>query len=396
MRILIATAGSRGDVEPFANLARRAIAEGHDVLLVVPDRSGVDLDGLDVASLGVDFNRMITDQGVSALGAMRSFRSVVRPLMRAVIVETAKVALDYRPDVVAAHPKILSAPLIAEALNIPHVLVETVPAMTPTSAFPAAGTVTRNLGRANRLTYRAAGMAAAMFRSEIDEAARLVAVSRRTVASPVATLMPISPAILARPGDWPDTVHLTGPWLDDRAPGVVDPVVAEFLEGGPYVYAGFGSMAAGDPLERARSVVRAVRDHGTRAILATGLGGLDVPRDLLGPDLLVVRSTDHGRVLPRAVAAVHHGGIGTIQAATRAGTVSVLVPFIADQPFWGARLHAQRLAPAPIPRRALTSKRLTAALADAASHQGGVDSAARTMNQEQGTREALSVIVSLV
>src|SRR3712207_8206889 len=44
-------------------------------------------------------------------------------------------------------------------------------------------------------------------------------------------------------------------------------------------------------------------------------------------------------VLPRCSVVVHHGGAGTVHAAVRAGVVSVTVPFLADQPFWGALLH---------------------------------------------------------
>ncbi len=113
---MLATAGSRGDVEPFAELARRARSAGHDVRLGAPDHSGVNLSGIDVVSMGVDFTRMIEQQGVSVFAAPRSYRSVVRPVMRDVIVESAKATLEYDPDVLVAHPKVLSAPLIADAL----------------------------------------------------------------------------------------------------------------------------------------------------------------------------------------------------------------------------------------------------------------------------------------
>ncbi len=161
MRILLVTAGSRGDVEPFVALARRATDDGHTAQVAAPDNSGAEAADVDHRSLGVDYSRMIQDQGVSALAAMRSYRSVVKPTMHAVIVGAAHAAQDFRPDVIVYHPKILSAPRIADALGIPHVLAELVPAMTPTRAFPAAGTVTADLGPLNRLTYSAATAAGA-------------------------------------------------------------------------------------------------------------------------------------------------------------------------------------------------------------------------------------------
>lgn len=395
MRILLATAGSRGDVEPFVALGERARAHGHEVRLVAPDNSGADTGDLDVASMGVDYSAMIQSQGVSVVAAMRSYRSVVRPLMRAVIVESARAAYAYRPDVIVWHPKVLSAPIVADALGIPHARVEIVPAITPTRAFPAAGTVARDLGPLNRLTYRAADAAQSMFRRDLAEARTVVGAPDRTASDPAATLMPISPAILQRPDDWPVSVHLTGRWTRavDTAP--LSAEVAAFLAGGPYLYAGFGSMAAKGAEDRGRAIVQAARDRGIRAVIATGLGGIAVPDALRGDDVLVVESVPHEQVLPGAVAAIHHGGIGTVQAATAAGTVSVIVPFIADQPFWGARLHDAGLAPAPVRRRSVSAQTLGAALDAVDGYRPQVTAAAQAMAGEDGTGAALEVLEGL-
>lgn len=395
MRILLATAGSRGDVEPFVALGERALARGHEVRLVAPDNSGADTGDLDVASMGVDYSAMIQSQGVSVVAAMRSYRSVVRPLMRAVIVESARAAYAYRPDVIVWHPKVLSAPIVADALGIPHARVEIVPAITPTRAFPAAGTVARDLGPLNPLTYRAADAAQSMFRRDLAEARTVVGAPDRTASDPAATLMPISPAILQRPDDWPVSVHLTGRWTRAVGTAPLSAEVAALLAGGPYLYAGFGSMAAKGAEDRGRAIVQAARDRGIRGVIATGLGGIAVPDALRGDDVLVVESVPHEQVLPGAVAAIHHGGIGTVQAATAAGTVSVIVPFIADQPFWGARLHDAGLAPAPVRRRSVSAQTLGSALDAVDGYRPQVTAAAQAMAGEDGTGAALEVLEGL-
>ncbi|WP_159801407.1 glycosyltransferase [Arthrobacter zhaoguopingii] len=394
MRLLLVTAGTRGDVDPFVVLARRALRAGHEVRLVVPDNSGVDTSDIDVSSLGVDYTQLIKQQGVSIGAALRSYRSVVRPVMHGVLIESAKAALEYSPDVLVAHPKILSAPLVAEALGIPFVWVEMVPVLTPTLAFPAAGTISRNLGPLNRYTYRAAAGSAAMFRRDLAEVAKLVGNRGGRSAPPAATLMPISPAVLQRPPDWPATVHLTGPWRPP-AEGVLPDHVADFIAGGDFVYAGFGSMAAGDPVARARAVVGGIRRTGARSLIAAGLGGLSVPPEVLDDDVLVTDSVAHDLVLPLAGAAVHHGGIGTVQAALAAGTVSVIVPFIADQPFWGARVHERGLGPTPIRQRALTSGRLAAALSRVGEYRPAARRAARAMAAEDGPGTAVGILETL-
>lgn len=393
MRILLVTAGSRGDVEPFAALADRAAAAGHDVVLAAPDRSGVEVERAGRRSLGVDFAGLIEAQGVSVGAALRSYRTVIRPTMRQVIVESARIALEVRPDLIVAHPKILSAPIAAARLGIPWVLVEMVPAMTATRSFPAAGTVVRDLGPLNRATYAAARGAAAMFRADIAEATRLLPAGR-VAAPPAATLLPISPALLARPDDWAESVVLTGAW---QRPGsaALDGRVADFLADGPVVYAGFGSMAAGDPVRRARAIVEAVRARGERVLVATGWGGLEVPPDLRGDDVLVETSVPHAAVLPHATAAIHHGGAGTVHAALAAGAVSVVVPFIADQPFWGEILRRRGLSPASIPRGRVSMSRVAAALSEAERLRPAVAEVAAQVRREDGTGEALRVLEGL-
>ena len=363
--------------------------------LVAPDNSGVEMDDLDVVSMGVDYTRMIEDQGVSLGAALRNYRSVVRPVMRGVIVGGARAALDYEPDLIAYHPKVLSAPLVADALGVPHVQVEIVPAVTPTRAFPAAGTVARRIGPFTRSTYRAAGMASTMFRSDLAEVRRMLGARRRRPSPPSATLLPISPAILPRPGDWPAGVHLTGSWSRADRAIVLAGELAEFVAGRPFLYAGFNSMASGKASVRGRAIIDAARARGVRSLIATGLGGIDVPRDRLDDDVLVVRSVPHAAVFPRAVAAVHHGGIGTIHAAMSSATPSVIVPFIADQPFWGARLQEIGLTPAAIPQRALDAERLTGALEQAELCRPRVDEVAEALSIEDGTRTALDLLATI-
>lgn len=164
---------------------------------------------------------------------------------------------------------------------------------------------------------------------------------------------------------------------------------------GSFIYAGFGSMAAGDAAARGRTIVDVARARGSRCLVTTGLGGIDVPPNRLGDDVLVARTVSHAAVLPHATAAVHHGGIGTVHAAMIAATPSVIVPFIADQPFWGARLSEAGLAPAPIPQRALTVPALHTALDEAERCRPRVIEVAQVMSTENGTLTALTVLASI-
>jgi UDP:flavonoid glycosyltransferase YjiC (YdhE family) len=105
--------------------------------------------------------------------------------------------------------------------------------------------------------------------------------------------------------------------------------------GYPPVYVGFGSMPVADPARLVADVAAATEDLGLRALISSGWNSfaVDVP-----DHVRLVGAVDHAAVLPRCVAAVHHGGAGTTAAVLRAGIPSVVGWYSADQPVWGRLL----------------------------------------------------------
>jgi sterol 3beta-glucosyltransferase len=398
MRLMLLTAGTRGDVEPFAALARHAASRGHEVRLALPD-DAVAPEGVDCVRLDLDVQRVLSPAGRTPWALAHHLRTEVRPAMRRTIVAAVRETVAYEPDVVIHHPLILSAPMVADALGVPRVVVEFAPVATASARFPAAGgpTATRDLGARNRSTYAVPRTIARLFDGDVARAAAELPGGRRPdFRSPSrATFMAVSPQLLPRPDDWPERVHQTGAWYDEASAASPDPVVAEFLAAGPYVVASFGSMAKGDASARGCAIVTAARAHGLRVLVLTGWGGLALPAECGGPDVLVVRSAPFDQVLPGAALAVHHGGAGTSHAVARAGVPAVVVPFMADQPFWGAQLHRQGVAAAPIPLRRLSVDALVPAMGGALSRRERAAEAGGLMRRDRGVRQAVDVLESL-
>jgi sterol 3beta-glucosyltransferase len=190
---------------------------------------------------------------------------------------------------------------------------------------------------------------------------------RKLIAAGTAHLHLFSEHVAPRPGDWPACAEVTGYCFLDAADGWTPPPALEaFLAAGPPpVYVGFGSMTGMEPTRLASITRDALRAAGRLAIIGMGWGGL--PEIAASEDLFVVDDVPHEWLFPRVAAVVHHGGAGTTAAALRAGRPSVVVPFFADQPYWGRRLADLGAAPAPIPKRALTAARLSVAITDAVS-----------------------------
>ena len=104
------------------------------------------------------------------------------------------------------------------------------------------------------------------------------------------------------------------------------------------MYIGFGSMAGRNPEKLAEIVVGALAKCKQRGLLVTGWGGMHP--ELLPDSVFVVDAAPHNWLFPRMAAVVHHGGAGTTAEGLRAGVPAVIVPFVLDQPFWGARVKA--------------------------------------------------------
>jgi len=175
---------------------------------------------------------------------------------------------------------------------------------------------------------------------------------------------------------------------------VPPPDLDAFLRAGPApIYVGFGSMICADPAQTLHAVRHAMDLLSIRVVLQRGWAELSPPS--ARPDLFVTDSIPHAWLFPRMQVIVHHGGNGTVGAALAAGIPQVIIPHVADQPFWASRMAALGVAPKPLPNRRLTgprlADRLSQALNNAAMRQRATQLADR-LRSEDGPGQAASFI----
>ena len=141
--------------------------------------------------------------------------------------------------------------------------------------------------------------------------------------------------VLAEPRpDWPASARVTGfAFLD--SPGDAGPDadrLAAFLDAGPAPIAfTLGSSAVHVAGRFYAESLAAARRVGRRAVLLVG----DLPENvpgLLGDDAIAIARAPYRALFPRCAAIVHHGGIGTLGQALRAGRPMLIVPWSHDQP----------------------------------------------------------------
>jgi UDP:flavonoid glycosyltransferase YjiC (YdhE family) len=207
-----------------------------------------------------------------------------------------------------------------------------------------------------------------------------------------------SPAVIPKPSDWNGQAHVTGYWFLDPVDDWTPPAdLGEFLQAGaPPIFIGFGSMSTSNPAATTQLIVQALARTPQRAVLLSGWGGLHAS-DL--PDTIyLLESAPFAWLFPRMAAVVHHGGAGTTSAGLRAGVPSIVIPFFADQPFWGRRVADLGVGPAPIPFKQLTPDRLARAIESAVTDQAMQQRATElgsTIRAEDGIAQAVRVIEQL-
>ncbi|MFE7637478.1 glycosyltransferase [Kitasatospora sp. NPDC057518] len=370
MRVLMTTWGSRGDVEPLAGLAVALRGFGAEVRVCAPPdeefAAVLGRAGVPLVPLGPSVRSVVAGpKPPTAEDAFRLARELV-----AVRFETLTAAAEGCDVVLATGLMPAGARDVAEKLGLPYVLAcfhilglpsrHSGPGRRPGTPSPDDETDYRKLWeqdaqRVNALYGDALNShRAAIGLPPVENVRDHVLTERPWLAA--------DPTLCPSEGRTELDVVQTGAWIlpDDR-PLPAD-LEAFLAAGEPPVYVGFGSMAVHAPEGIARVAVEAGRAHGRRVLLAHGWAGLAAVDE--HEDCHVVGEVNQQALFRRVAAVVHHGGAGTTTTAAMAGVPQVVVPRIADQPYWAGRVAELGIGAAHLDRTP-TVDSLSAALATA-------------------------------
>ncbi|MGH3678521.1 MAG: glycosyltransferase, partial [Mycobacterium sp.] len=368
MRVLLSTWGSRGDVEPMLGLAVALRALDAEVRMCAPPDFAEQPARVDVPMVA-------SGQSVRALvHGPKPSTEADAPRVAAELVasqfDTVAPAAEGCDALVATGLMPAGQRSIAEVLGIHYVCVTFTPPVLPSPHFkplPRPGRPFPPGETDNRVLWDVdAERVQALFGAPLN--ARRAAMGLPPVDNVRDHVFTDQPWLAADPtlGPWPGSPDLdvvqTGAWiLPDERPLPAD--LEAFLEAGtPPVYVGFSSVRAPD--DAARVAIEAIRAQGARVLVSRGWADLALIDDR--DDCFVVGEVNHQALFPRLAAVVHHGGAGTTTTAARAGAPQVVVPQIADQPYWAGRVAALGIGAAhdgPTPTTESLSAALAAALA---------------------------------
>ncbi len=405
LRVVLATVGSRGDVQPMLALAQALAARGHVPVLAVPPNfeSWVRFMGFEFAPLGRDIQAFLaedpgvmTGNPIKAMAAgVRYFRDQIPQQLEQLLPACAGA------DAVLWAGLAAGAPSVAEHLRLPALAIFYTTCMVPARQHPPVSVPRHGLpGWINRLLWKLHRVISQrLIGKPLNEARASIGLPPvkidehifehgQSVFAADEGVLPPDPAW--SPDKFPYANYL---FLDD--PMQLDPELEAWLaEGDPPVFVGFGSMT-GHGTERVnRMIVEAVTATGKRCIVGAGWAGLG--DGALPSGWRVVRDVPHDKLFPRVAVVVHHGGSGTTAQALRAGVPQVILPLLLDQYHHAHRLWLAGLAPKTQRMERITANELTVAIEQAlALPPGPREAVARRLRTSDGRAQIVQRVEAM-
>ncbi len=380
MNITILTFGSRGDVQPFLPLSLGLMSRGHNVILAAPARfrSLVEEHGITFFPLAGDpeeLSRRLNDAGYNFFKLVNELMSHAIDIGADIMRQTDEACRD-ADLIIHTFAHAVGAHTLAREKNIPDIHIQTFLMFTPTGNYPNISLPDLRSRFLNRLTHTASIKITELTSSlGFEQVRRRAGLPKRKLYSPFKDSPPRlrtpilcawSPSLIPPSSDWHSRVHVTGyyffPYDDSYTP---PNELKEFLEvGKPPVCVSFGSMVNKNAEEIDAIIRESLGRTNNRGVILSGWGSMYHEST---SDLLYLESAPHDWLLPKCKMLIHHGGAGTTSAGLRAGIPQVVVPFMADQPFWGNRVHAIGVAPRAINVNQLSVEKMVSAIAEAKS-----------------------------
>lgn len=412
MRILITTFGTLGDLEPYLALGQGLAERGHEAAIATHEfyRGRVEDAGLRFHPVRPDAHPEDRDAFARAMSPRMGSKYVLRELVIPHLLDswedTAEAAGD--ADMIVTHPLTFAGPIVAEEAGLPWVSTVLAPLsffsrhdFPVVPPFPNAWRLYGVPGVPRILTrlFRAITRSWTAPIRELRSSRRLPPAGDPLYEgqhSPLLTLALFSRVLAAPQPDWPARTTVTGFLFRDGAgaSGLEAGLEAFLSAGPPPIVFTLGSSAVAVAGSFYEESLRAARSLGMRAVLMVGDDPRNLPESALGSDAVAIERAPHAALFPRAAAIVHHGGIGTLGQALRAGRPMLVVPWSHDQPDNARR--ALRLGVAAIlsPRRyrAGRAARELRLLLDDPELAARTAAVGTTVGKEDGVRAACEAI----
>ncbi|ORB10760.1 glycosyltransferase [Mycobacterium noviomagense] len=356
MRFVLASWGSRGDIEPCVAVGRELLQRGHDVCMAVPPElvGLAESVGLSAVAYGPDAQTILeahrqfwtrlfrTPWKLRELKAAR--RNVREPVVqRWQEITTTLTSLAEGADLVFSGLNFEDAALnVAEYYDIPLATLHYFP-LRPNGQLLSF--LPPPLSRAlltvfEWLTWRVTKKLEDVQRRELGLPKTTSPAPRRIAERGSLEIQAYDevcfPGLAAEWAGFNGQRPFVGA-LTLQLPTDADEEVGAWIgEGTPPVFFGFGSIAVDSAADTLTMISTACAELGRRALVcAAGTDYRHAPRF---EHVKVVDTMNFAAAFPSCAALVHHGGAGTTAAGLRAGVPQLILSTDLDQSLWGTRV----------------------------------------------------------
>lgn len=376
MHLIIATTGTRGNVQPYVAIGKELSRRGYRVTVATNEdyRTLVEANSLAFRSVcgsyrelfsSPDALRWIQTSG-NPIRFARGFRRLFEPVAEQWINDFDEALDD--ADAVIVNAVAIAALSALEPRKIPRVILFTAPAVPSghlgMTDLPMVPLLTSWAERSiSKIVFDQAwsvGKAAqARFLTKHHLSPPAQPLWRENIRRGIGHLHLFSETIVPRPSDWPACAEVTGfCFLDSSRQWQPSSELIDFISvGSPPIYVTYGTQSSIDPdilFDITRNALRSARQRAVIGIDKNKIKGAENT-----DDILCINDVPYDWLFPKMSAIVHYGGAGTASAVARAGRPSIVIPFFSDQNFWARRFARLGLSPPPLPKQQLNSTRLS-------------------------------------
>lgn len=367
MKIVLATCGSRGDVQPMIAISLALKSGGHDVLLLGPPEKAqwARKLGCPYMEFGQDVTAFLNQ--IESSISFRSSISFISFVRREV--ETQFKVLPQiikNADLVVGSSLMFGLSSVAEVMKIKYRYVIFTPQIFPSSFHPFLTIKTQNLPKwCNRLSWELIRVIdkfnltflinkyrKKMEIAPLDDTWEHI-LGRNTIATCDRQVVKVPPDVK------PDFIQTGYPHLNlsDKSQSDLDLFLAN---GAKPIYAGFGSMPPKEQNKTIPILVKAARNFGKRIIITKFWNEDSLYQSC--NDVFFLKNYPHLKLFPKMAVVIHHGGAGTTATAAISGVPQIIVPHILDQYYHGQKIYLSKLGPKPVWRSKLSVAKLSKAL----------------------------------
>lgn len=356
MRFVLASYGTRGDIEPSIVVGRELQRRGHDVRIAVPPDlvDFAESAGLAAVPYGADtqawlgmFRNFFTSRFSTFWGIpekSRWARQLWQISTQAWVQmnETLATLADGADLVLTGQTYQEIAANVAEYHGLPLVTLHHVPirpngqvvAILPAPASRLA------LAAHDWLWWRAIKNVENAQRRRLGLPQATCGSPRRIAARGSLEIQAydelVFPGLAAEWTQWQPRRPFVGALTMELATNADDDVASWISEGTPPIFFGFGSMPVDSPFDMVEMISGACAQLGERAVICAGWSDFrDVPHS---DHVKVVAGVNYASIFPLCRAIVHHGGSGTTAASLRAGVPTLILSVDVNQMIWGAQV----------------------------------------------------------